>query len=79
MVFDLFKNGKKVGVINVKSTKCINQKYELKQSNITEQPSKQNEMSIVNKKIQALSDRSDFIEDCIAEMAEVVYNTEETT
>ena len=29
--------------------------------------------------LKAQTERSDFIEDCIAEMAGVVYNTEETT
>lgn len=29
--------------------------------------------------LQAQTERSDFIEDCIAEMAGIVYNTEETT
>ena len=36
-------------------------------------------LNLVNKKIDAITERSDFIEDCIAEMAGVVYNTEETT
>lgn len=38
-----------------------------------------NILNITDKKIKAITDRSDFIEDCIAEMAGVVYNTEETT
>ena len=38
----------------------------------TEQIEKTSELETINKRIN-------FIEDCIAEMAEVVYNTEETT
>ena len=38
-----------------------------------------NTLRTINSKIDAIVDRSDFIEDCIAEMAGVVYNTEETT
>lgn len=78
MLFDLIKDGKKIGVINTNSTKYINQKYDLIQSSTKESPPKQSDISIVGKQIQALSDRSDFLEDCIAEMATLVYNTEET-
>lgn len=35
--------------------------------------------TLLRNMIKTLSDRADFIEDCIAEMAGVVYNTEETT
>lgn len=38
-----------------------------------------NTLRTINSKIDAIVDRADFIEDCIAEMAGVVYNTEETT
>ena len=38
-----------------------------------------NTLHTINSKIDAIVDRADFIEDCIAEMAGVVYNTEETT
>lgn len=38
-----------------------------------------NENKLLKAQLQAQTDRSDFIEDCIAEMAGVVYNTEETT
>ena len=38
-----------------------------------------NENKLLKAQLKAQTDRSDFIEDCIAEMAEVVYNTEETT
>lgn len=37
------------------------------------------ENKLLKAQLQAQTDRSDFIEDCIAEMAGVVYNTEETT
>lgn len=79
MLFDLIKDGKKVGVINTNSTKYINQKYVLIQSGVKESTPKQSTINMVSKQIQALSDRSDFLEDCIAEMATLVYNTEETT
>lgn len=39
----------------------------------------QQENKLLKAQLQAQTDRSDFIEDCIAEMAGVVYNTEETT
>lgn len=34
---------------------------------------------LLKAQLQAQMERSDFIEDCIAEMAGIVYNTEETT
>ena len=37
------------------------------------------ENALLKAQLQAQTERSDFIEDCIAEMAGVVYNTEETT
>lgn len=37
------------------------------------------ENKLLKAQLQAQTERSDFIEDCIAEMAEVIYNTEETT
>ena len=37
------------------------------------------ENKLLKAQVQAQTERSDFIEDCIAEMAGVVYNTEETT
>lgn len=39
----------------------------------------QQENKLLKVQLQAQTDRSDFIEDCIAEMAGVVYNAEETT
>ena len=36
-------------------------------------------ITLLQAQLKAQTDRSDFIEDCIAEMAGVVYNTEETT
>ena len=39
----------------------------------------QQENKLLKAQVQAQTERSDFIEDCIAEMAGVVYNTEETT
>lgn len=39
----------------------------------------QAENKFLKAQLQAQTERSDFIEDCIAEMAGVVYNTEETT
>lgn len=37
------------------------------------------ENKLLKAQLQAQTERSDFIEDCIAEMAGIVYNTEETT
>ena len=39
----------------------------------------QQENKFLKAQLQAQTERSDFIEDCIAEMAGVVYNTEEIT
>ena len=39
----------------------------------------QQENKLLKAQLKAQTDRSDFIEDCIAEMAGVVYSTEETT
>lgn len=39
----------------------------------------QEENRLLKAQLKAQTERSDFIEDCIAEMAGVVYNTEETT
>lgn len=38
----------------------------------------QQENNLLKAQLKAQTERSDFIEDCIAEMAGVVYNTEET-
>ena len=38
----------------------------------------QAENKLLKAQVQAQTDRADFIEDCIAEMAGIVYNTEET-
>lgn len=37
------------------------------------------ENKLLKVQLKAQMERSDFVEDCIAEMAGVVYNTEETT
>lgn len=37
------------------------------------------DIALLKAQLKAQTERSDFIEDCIAEMAGVVYNTEETT
>ena len=44
---------------------------------ITQQLQQENKLLKAQLKVQ--TERADFIEDCIAEMAGVVYNTEETT
>ena len=36
------------------------------------------DIALLKAQLKAQTERSDFIEDCIAEMAGVVYNTEET-
>ena len=41
---------------------------------ITPNPSKPDEMILLTAKIDSLSERNDFLEDCIAEMAGMVYN-----
>lgn len=54
---------------------------ELKNTNTPLSPLEQlqQENKLLKAQLKAQTDRSDFIEDCIAEMAGVVYNTEETT
>ena len=37
------------------------------------------DIALLKAQLKAQTERSDFIEECIAEMAGVVYNTEETT
>lgn len=37
------------------------------------EPTKEKEKTLMNAKIQALVDRNEFLEDCIAEMAEIIY------
>lgn len=46
---------------------------------INENKRKEDTITLLKAQLQAQTERSDFIEDCIAEMAGVVYNTEETT
>ena len=42
-------------------------------------PDAYQENKFLKAQLKAQTERSDFIEDCIAEMAGVIYNTEETT
>ena len=62
--------------------------YNVQTKTFTKRPEPMNETSIqdlqqenklLKAQLQAQTERSDFIEDCIAEMAGVIYNTEETT
>ena len=64
---------------------CQNNKYTYEKENtinvVKPDPisTLQQENKLLKAQLQAQTERSDFIEDCIAEMAGVVYNTEETT
>ena len=64
---------------------CAKHKYTFKKkeqtNNILYTPIEQlqQENKLLKAQLQAQTERSDFIEDCIAEMAGIVYNTEETT
>ena len=55
----------------------LHMKYELISESIKTKDI--DDIALLKAQLKALTDRSDFIEDCIAEMAGVVYNTEETT
>lgn len=63
---------------------CQNNNYTYKKDNTIDvtEPNPvvilQQENKLLKAQVQAASDRSDFLEDCIAEMATIVYNTEET-
>ena len=41
---------------------------------LPEEPRPVDEMTLLRAQVQALSDRNEFMEDCIAEMAMMVYN-----
>ena len=64
---------------------CQNNKYTYEKENtiniVKPDPisTLQQENKLLKAQLQAQTERSDFIEDCIAEMAGVIYNTEETT
>lgn len=64
---------------------CQNNKYTYEKENtinvVKPDPisTLQQENKLLKAQLKAQTERSDFIEDCIAEMAGVVYNTEETT
>ena len=54
----------------------INSKIYSPDDNIPEIPNLYTENKLLKAQLQAQTDRSDFIEDCIAEMAGVVYSAE---
>ena len=55
----------------------LHMKYELISESIKTKDI--DDIALLKAQLKAQTERSDFIEDCIAEMAGVVYNTEETT
>ena len=88
MRFDLYdSSGKKINsIVSDESfviSLCNLNNYTYKKvdtpKKLTDVEQLQQENKLLKAQLQAQAERSDFIEDCIAEMAGVVYNTEETT
>lgn len=46
---------------------------EMPEPGVTEPTAEEKEKTLIKAQIQALSERNDFLEDCVAEMASVVY------
>ena len=87
MCFDIYQNGVFINSIIgdeyfIKQF-CLDYNYTYKKTSMenkqTPMEKLQQENKFLKAQLQAQTERSDFIEDCIAEMAGVVYNTEETT
>lgn len=67
-------------VVDQKALDAYNKEYpDIEPEKPTTIEDLKNENKLLKAQLKAQTDRSDFIEDCIAEMAGVVYNTEETT
>lgn len=87
MYFNIYENKIKINSIigdeDFVKELCLNNNYTYEKIEVPEKKSDveqlQQENKLLKAQLQAQTERSDFIEDCIAEMAGVVYNTEETT
>lgn len=86
MYFNIYENKIKINSIigdeDFVKELCLNNNYTYEKIEVPEKKSDveqlQQENKLLKAQLQAQTDRSDFIEECIAEMAGVVYNTEET-
>lgn len=87
MYFNIYENKIKINSIigdeDFVKELCLNNNYTYEKIEVPEKKSDVEQLQQENKflkaQLQAQTERSDFIEDCIAEMAGIVYNTEETT
>ena len=87
MYFNIYENKIKINSIigdeDFVKELCLNNNYTYEKIEVPEKKSDvekiQQENKLLKAQLQAQTERSDFIEDCIAEMAGVIYNTEETT
>lgn len=87
MYFNIYENKIKINSIigdeDFVKELCLNNNYTYEKIEVPEKKSDveqlQQENKLLKAQLQAQTERSDFIEDCIAEIAGVVYNTEETT
>lgn len=87
MYFNIYENKIKINSIigdeDFVKELCLNNNYTYEKIEVPEKKSDveqlQQENKLLKAQLQAQTDRSDFIEECIAEMAGVVYNTEEPT
>ena len=87
MYFNIYENKIKINSIigdeDFVKELCLNNNYTYEKIEVPEKKSDveqlQQENKLLKAQLQVQTERSDFIEDCIAEMAGVVYNTEETT
>ena len=87
MYFNIYENKIKINSIigdeDFVKELCLNNNYTYEKIEVPEKKSDveqlQQENKLLKAQLKAQTERSDFIEDCIAEMAGVVYNTEETT
>lgn len=87
MYFNIYENKIKINSIigdeDFVKELCLNNNYTYEKIEVPEKKSDveqlQQENKLLKVQLKAQTERSDFIEECIAEMAGVVYNTEETT
>ena len=87
MHFNIYENKIKINSIigdeDFVKELCLNNNYTYEKIEVPEKKSDveqlQQENKLLKAQLQAQTERSDFIEDCIAEMAGIIYNTEETT
>ena len=87
MYFNIYENKIKINSIigdeDFVKELCLNNNYTYEKIEVPEKKSDveqlQQENKLLKAQLKAQTERSDFIEDCIAEMAGVIYNTKEIT